>query len=45
MSTIREVLRQAARAVTAGAAFELIILGSFSAAIVGFWLMVQRGML
>ena len=45
MSAIREVLREAAIAISLGAAFELIAIGSFSAAIIGFWLMVQRGML
>ena len=41
MTTIREVLREAAIAVSLGAVFELIVLGSFAASIVVFWVLVQ----
>lgn len=45
MTTIREVLREAAIAVSLGAGFELIVLGAFSASIIAVWTLVQRGML
>lgn len=45
MPAIREVIREAATAVTLGACFELIAIGSFCAVIVMVWAMVQRGLL
>lgn len=45
MTTIREILREAAIAVTLGAGFELIVLGAFSASVVVFDVMVTRGLL
>lgn len=45
MTTIREVLRQAAIAVTLGAGFELIAGFSISASVVLVWVLVNRGMI
>lgn len=38
MTTIKEVLREAAIAISLGTGFELIVLGAFSASVVVFWM-------
>lgn len=38
MSTIREVLRETATAITLGACFELIVIGAIAASVVAAWL-------
>jgi hypothetical protein len=45
MTTIREVLREAAIAVSLGAAFELIAGFSISASVVLVWALVNRGLI
>ena len=41
MTALREVLREAAIAVSLGACFELIVIGALAASIVVFWIVVQ----
>jgi hypothetical protein len=45
MTTIREVLREAAIAISLGAAFELIAAFAISASVVLVWVLVNRGMI
>ena len=40
MTILREVLREAAIAVSLGAAFELIVIGALATSIVVFWVVV-----
>jgi len=41
MAPIKEVLREAAIAVSLGACFELIVIGALATSIVVFWIVVQ----